>query len=121
MDLEFERKLRAAVSAGWRVLVIQVGLLTIVWVAYLGIIAARPAALLALWGPQVTWSTVATVSLVAIAVYKVSLWLQAALLAWAWMWASSLRRMREGSAERLREPEGREGPPAGARAASAGR
>jgi hypothetical protein len=33
MDDAFERKLRAAVSAGWRVLVVEVGLLTLAWAA----------------------------------------------------------------------------------------
>jgi hypothetical protein len=99
MDDAFERKLRAAVSAGWRVLVVEVGLLTLVWVAYLAIMAAHPPALLVLWGPDVTWSTVATISLQAIAVFKVALWLQAALLAWAALWASTLRRLNARFAE----------------------
>jgi hypothetical protein len=92
MDGAFERKLRAAVSAGWRVLVVEVGLLTIVWVVYLLIMSAHPPAILALCGPDVTWPTVATISLQSIAVFKVALWLQAALLAWGALWASILRR-----------------------------
>jgi hypothetical protein len=92
MDEAFERKLRAAVSAGWRVLIVEVVFLTLVWVGYLVIMGARPAALLALWGPEVTWSTVATVSLQAIAAFKVALWLQAALLAWGALWAATLRK-----------------------------
>jgi hypothetical protein len=104
MDSEFEWKLRAAVSAGWRILVIQVGLLTIAWFVYLTIMAMRPDAVLALWGPQVTWSTVATVSLMAIAVYKVSLWIQAALLAWGWMWGTRLRARRESPVAERSEP-----------------
>jgi len=90
MDEAFERKLRAAVSAGWRVLIVEVGLLTLAWVAYLAIMGAHPPALLALWGPDVTWSTVAAISLEAIAIFKVALWLQAVLLAWGAVWASRL-------------------------------
>jgi hypothetical protein len=118
MDIEFERRLRAAVSAGWRMLVIEVGLLTIVWVIYLAAMSTRAATMLALWGPYVSMSTVATVSLMAIAAFKVALWLQAALLGWAWMWASRLRKMRE--AEPPREPAVRAERTAGSGAASAG-
>jgi hypothetical protein len=108
MDLAFERKLRAAVSAGVRVLVVEVGLLTIVWVIHLAAMAAHPSAVLALWGPDVSWSMVAAISLHAIATFKVALWLQAALLAWGWVWASMLRRMREGSVEQRSEPARRD-------------
>jgi hypothetical protein len=97
MDEAFERRLRAAVSAGWRVLVIEVGLLTMAWVIILAVMGAHPNAMLALSGPDVSWKTVATISLTAIAVFKVALWLQAGLLAWAWMWASTLRRMDAGA------------------------
>ncbi len=99
MDEAFERKLRAAVSAGWRVLLVEVGLLTLVWVVYLGIMGVHPPVLIALWGPGVTWSTVATVSLFAIAGFKVVLWVQAGLLAWGALWASTLRRSNARIAE----------------------
>jgi len=105
MDDAFERKLRAAVSAGWRVLVVEVGLLTLAWVAYLAIQAGHPTALLVLWGPDVSWSTVATISLQAIAVFKVALWLQAALLAWAALWASTLRKRNARISEKRIDSE----------------
>jgi hypothetical protein len=88
------------VSAGWRVLLIEVAFLTTVWLISVSIMTAHPAALLAFWGPDVSWSTVATISLGAIALFKVALWLQAALLLWAWMWASRLRKRSAIDAQR---------------------
>lgn len=98
MDAGFEDKLRAAVSAGWRVLLIEVGFLTLVWLIYLTVMPSHPAALIALWGPEVSWSTVATVTLQAIAMFKVAVWLQAGLLLWAAIWAVRLRNRGEVSA-----------------------
>jgi hypothetical protein len=119
MDTAFENRLRAAVSAGWRVLLIEAGFLTLVWLIYLAVISAHPAAMLALWGPDVSWSTVATISLWAVAVFKVALWLQGALLLWAWMWASMLRRRGAADARRRKESLEREQAQAGSRAVSA--
>jgi hypothetical protein len=99
VKVTFERRLRAAVSAGWRVLVVEVALLALAWVIYLAVMGAHPPFVLALWGPDVTWSTVATISLQSFAAFKVGIWLQAALLAWAWLWASTLRRFGAESAE----------------------
>jgi hypothetical protein len=110
IDATFERRLRAAVSAGWRVLVVEVAFVTLVWVLYVAIAGAHPTAMLALWGPDVTWSTVATVSLQAIAACKVAIWLQVALLAWAWLWASTLRKPGAESAEPRSEFEGTQVP-----------
>jgi hypothetical protein len=105
MDATFERKLRAAISAGWRVLLVEVVFLTLVWAAYLTITGVHPTWMLALWGPDVTWSIVATISLQAIAACKVAIWFQVALLAWAWMWSSRLRKLGAESAERRSDNE----------------
>jgi hypothetical protein len=99
MDATFERRLRAAISSGWRVLLVEVAVLTLAWVVYRAVMGAHPSAMLALWGPDVTWSTVATISLQSIAAFKVALWLQAAVLAWGWLWASTLRKLDAESAE----------------------
>lgn len=119
MDTAFENRLRAAVSAGWRVLLIEAGFVTVVWLIFRAAIAAHPAAMLALWGPDVSWSTVTTIGLQAIAAFKVALWLQAALLLWAWMWASMLRRQGAADARPRTEATDREQAPAGSRAVSA--
>jgi hypothetical protein len=99
VNVTFERRLRAAVSAGWRVLVVEVALLTVVWVIHLAVMGAHPRVVLSLWGSDVSWSTVAAISLQAIAVYKVALWLQAALLAWGALWANTLRKLGAETAE----------------------
>jgi hypothetical protein len=119
MDTAFETRLRAAVSAGWRVLLIEVGFLTLVWLIYLTVMPAHPAAMMAMWGPDVSWSTVATVTLLAVAAFKVALWLQGALLLWAWMWASRLRRRDAADARRRTETAGREELTANSRTVSA--
>jgi len=98
MDAAFEDRLRSAISAGWRVLLIEVGWLTLVWLIYRFFATAHPALMLALWGPDASWSTVATVALVAVAVFKMGLWLQAALLLWGWLWSSMLRKRRAADA-----------------------
>jgi hypothetical protein len=46
----------------------------------------------------VSWATVSIVTLQAIAVFKVALWLQVALLAWGSTWASMLRKSGAESA-----------------------
>jgi hypothetical protein len=119
MDTAFESRLRAAVSAGWRVLLVEVGFVTLVWLVYLGIMAAHPSAMRALFGPDVSWSAVATVTLLAVAVFKVALWLQASLLLWAWLWAVMLRRQRAADARRRTESASGAPPPAASRAVSA--
>jgi hypothetical protein len=92
MDAGFDAKLRAAVSAGWRVLVAEVVFLTLVWLIYLRIMSAHPAPMLALFGPDVSWSTVALVTLLAVAVFKVAIWIEAGVVLWMWTWGSLLRR-----------------------------
>jgi hypothetical protein len=121
MDTSFERKLRAAVSAGVRVLVVEVGLLSLVWALYLVFIGARPGWALALWGPEVSWPWVAAITLGAVALFKVFLWIQAALLAWGWLWAATLRRMRAGAAdEQVAAAGGAHGPYSAAALAARG-
>jgi hypothetical protein len=100
MDTRLEDKLRAAVSAGWRVLLVEVAFLTLVWLVYLGVMRTHSAAVLVLWGPEVSRTTVAGISLAAIALFKVALWLQAGLLLWAWMWASRLSKQGAMDARR---------------------
>jgi hypothetical protein len=120
MEATFERRLRAAVSAGWRVLVVEVAFVTLAWVISWAITSAHPSAMLALLGPDVTWSTLATISLASIAAFKVALWLQAALLAWGWLWASTLRKLGAESAESRSESAIERPPRIGSKPVSAG-
>jgi hypothetical protein len=57
MNDTFENRVRAAAMAWWWTLLIGAGFLAIQWVIYLLIMSARPAWLLSLWGPDVSWQT----------------------------------------------------------------
>ena len=57
MNDPFEKKVRAAAVAGWWVVLITVAFLTLLWLAYLAVMSAHPAWLLALWGPGVERSS----------------------------------------------------------------
>jgi hypothetical protein len=96
MGTTFEDKLRAAISAGWRVLLIEIALLLVAWLVYRATVPAGSGAMLVLIGPAVTSTTVASVWLMGLTVFKLALWLQAALLLWAWMWSVMLRKPRRG-------------------------
>lgn len=92
----FEKRVRAAAVAGWWTLLIAVGFLLIQWVGYLLVMSAHPAWLLSLWGPDTTWSFVRTVWFWAIAILKVSVWPLALAALWLTLWASQLRRRKDG-------------------------
>jgi hypothetical protein len=47
----FEKKVRAAAVAGWWVVLIAIGFLTLLWLIYLAVMSTHPALLLSLWGP----------------------------------------------------------------------
>jgi hypothetical protein len=97
MGMTFEEKLRAAISAGWRVLLIEVALLLVAWLVYRAtVLPADSGAMIVLIGPDVSSTTVASVWLVGLTVFKLALWLQAGLLLWAWIWAVMLRKTRRG-------------------------
>src|SRR5262245_36429078 len=80
MNDTFEARLRAFVQAGWRALLVGLLFITVVWLAYLEVTRARPAWFLALWGGDLDWSTVSTVSLWSVAVIKIGLYAQGMLV-----------------------------------------
>jgi hypothetical protein len=100
MEPTFEDKLRAAVKAGWRALLAEVVFLTAVWFIYLAIVETHWNGWLSLWGPNATWAMVSRITLWAIAVYKLGIWLQAAILLWAWLWSRALRQRRMSTVQR---------------------
>ena len=61
MNDPFAKKVRAAAVAGWWVVLIAVGFLTLLWLVYLAVMSAHPAWLLTLWGPGVDWPFVQSV------------------------------------------------------------
>jgi hypothetical protein len=94
MNDSFEKKVRAAAVAGWWVILIAYGLLLVTWIAYLGIVSARPAWLLAMWGQgSVSWDFVQTVSLWFMAIFKFFVWLMVLAVLWLTLWARELRKL----------------------------
>ena len=96
MDNNCAKCVRAAAVAGWWTLLIAAIFVTVQWLAYLMIMRAKPAWVLGLWGPDVTWQTVQTVALWLVGVFKLCLWLLALLVIWATIWAHKLRRCNGG-------------------------
>ncbi len=68
------------------------GFITLVWLGYLGMMSARPAWLMSLWGPGVTWEFMQTVSIWAVAAFKLAIWLLAVVTLWLTLWARQLRK-----------------------------
>jgi hypothetical protein len=98
MNDRFEKKGRAAAVAGWWVILIGYALLTLTWVVYLVLVSARPAGMLAMWGPEASWDLVQTVSLWFLGVFKLFLWFLILIVLWLTLWARQLRQMdRQGA------------------------
>jgi hypothetical protein len=93
MNDEFEKKVRAAAVAGWKVVLIGYALLILSWVVYLVIMSYHPSWLLAMWGKgDVSWGLVQTVSLWLMGVFKLCLWLLILVVLWLTLWARQLRK-----------------------------
>ncbi|HMF17404.1 MAG TPA: hypothetical protein VKE98_09370 [Gemmataceae bacterium] len=92
MNHSFEKKVRAAAVAGWWVVLIGYVLLLFTWVVYVFITSARPAWLLSMWGLDVSWDFMQTVSLWFMGVFKLCLWLMFLLALWLTLWARQLRK-----------------------------
>jgi hypothetical protein len=99
MNDPFERKVRAAAIAGWWVILVACALLLVTWVAYLGILSARPAWLLTMWGQgDVSWAFVQTVSLWFLGAFKLFVWFLFLAVLWLTLWARQLRKLdRQGT------------------------
>ena len=89
---DFERKIRAAAIAGWWVVLFGAGLLILSWFAYLAAMAAQPAWLSSLWGPNLDWAYVQHVWFWALAIFKVGVWIMALTALWLTLWARQLRK-----------------------------
>lgn len=92
MNDSFETRVQAAATAAWYVVAAGAGLVTFVWLVYLGLMSARPAWVLALWGPDLTWAFAQQICLAAIVVIKCCVWLMALGALWLTLWARVLRR-----------------------------
>ena len=96
MNDVFENRVRAAAIAGWWTLLIAVGFITLQWIVYLAVMSARPAWLLAMWGPDVDWAFVQRVWFWAIVFLKFVMWLMALATIWLTLWARQLRKQADG-------------------------
>jgi len=92
MDDVFEKHVRAAGVAGWWVVLIAVGFLLVQGLLYLLVMSAHPAWLLALWGPDATWSLVQTVWFWGLVAMKALIWPLALGAFWLTLWARQLRK-----------------------------
>ena len=92
MNDVFEKRVRAAAVAGWWVVLVAVIFLLVQWIAYLLVMNARPAWVISLWGPELTWSFVQNVWFWGIAIFKVCVWVMALAVLWLTLWARQLRK-----------------------------
>ena len=97
MNDAFEKKVRAAAVAGWWVVLIAAGFLTLVWLVYLAAMNTRPAWMLAMWGPDVSWAFFQTVCLWVMAIFKFCVWIMALVALWLTLWARQLRKQSGGA------------------------
>ena len=98
MNDSFEKKLRAAAVAAWWVVLIGYALLTLTWGVYLILVTTRPEWMLAMWGQNVTWDFMQTVSIWFLGVFKLLLWFLFLAALWLTLWARQLRKSdREGA------------------------
>jgi hypothetical protein len=98
MNNSFEQKVRAAAVAGWWVILIGYALLTLTWGVYLVLVSAQPAWMRAMWGPDVRWDFMQTVSLWFLGVFKLFLWFLIVAVLWLTLWARQLRKLdRQGT------------------------
>ena len=98
MNDPFEKKVRAAAVAGWWVVLIAIGFLTLIWLIYLAVMSTHPAWLLSMWGPGTDWQFVQTVWFWAIAALKFCVWLTFFAVLWLTLWARQLRKSdRQGT------------------------
>ena len=93
MNGEFAQHVRAAAIAGWWTLLIATIFLNVQWVAYLSIMASKPAWMLRFWGGgDVHWSSIQTIWIWITAVFKMIVWVAAMLVIWLSLWARRLTR-----------------------------
>ena len=92
MNDAFEKRVKAAVVAGWWTVLITVAFITLQWIIYVIVMSARPAWLLSMWGPDVDWAFVQRVWFWAIAILKFILWLMILVVIWLTLWARRLRK-----------------------------
>jgi hypothetical protein len=92
MNDTFEKRIRAAAVAGWWVVLIAFGFVTLQWLVYLVVMSTHPAWLISLWGPAIEWPFVQNVWFWFVAAFKFCTWLLVLAVLWLTLWARQLRR-----------------------------
>jgi hypothetical protein len=92
MNDAFEKRVGAAAAAGWWVVLIALGFLTLHWLIYLVVMSNRPGWLMSLWGPGIEWPFVQNVWFWFLASFKFCFWLMVFAVLWLTLWARQLRR-----------------------------
>ena len=92
MNDPLKKKVRTAAVAGWWVVLIGYALLTLTWAVYLALVSSRPSWMLAMWGQDVSWDFMQTVSLWFLGVFKLFLWFLILVVLWLTLWARQLRK-----------------------------
>jgi len=92
MNDPFEQRVRAAAISGWWVVLAAGICLLLHWLIYLPVVSFKPAWMLALWGPDITWPFAQSVWFWFLAIFKTSIWLLALVVLWLTLWARQLRK-----------------------------
>jgi len=92
MNDPFEKRVRTAAVAGWWTVLIAWCVLLLHWLIYLAVINSRPAWMLSLWGPDITWPFAQTVWFWFLGIFKFSIWLWVLVCLWLTLWARQLRK-----------------------------
>ena len=92
MDDTLHVKVHAAAEAAWWTCLIASAFFVVQWIAYLGVMATRPAWVVSFWGPGATWESIRTLWFQALVVLKLTLWLLVLAALWLTLWAKQLRK-----------------------------
>ena len=97
MNDTLEIRIRNAATAGWWTLLIAAGFLAVQSIAYLFLMSAKPAWLLAFWAHAIDWDTFGRICFWHLAIYKLCIWLLALPVLWLTLWARLLRKQKTGA------------------------
>lgn len=90
MDDMFRERVQAAAAAAWWALLAGAAFFVVQWIGYRFAMSAKPAWMLAAWGPDATWDSVRAVWFGALVFMKLSLWPLALAALWLTLWARRL-------------------------------
>lgn len=92
MNDSFTLRVRAAAIAGWWTVLIAIGFLILILLGYEWLICSRPAWVLRLWGPDITWVDAQHIGLWVIIAFRFTVWLILLATIWLTLWSRRLRK-----------------------------